>query len=273
MVGVDFTSVEKAIAQRLQEFGLTPKLLPEGLSSGIEGLDVYTKDAQVLEGRLSETNEAVFLGSFEARVAINHPTFGEVEICDLVTMQGQSKEEVLHSCSNTFFDVTFLALKSLFDGKQAPGCWSLKLTSFTPALGKAIQWKVFTGRTQMLNDPSGSLASRLAEQPPIGLAFDTLTSHLAQPRIHWCKLYGENTKSGLQFGCSIDGIKSQEAETEMRQKFGASGSGDGTWTFRQFLVMHPDGEAVGQMADKLKAMASPPEQKSAKNWLRRLFGN
>jgi hypothetical protein len=75
---------------------------------------------------------------------------------------------------------------------------------------------------------------------------DTLTGYLAEPRLHWCKLYGSRTSaSGLRLGCSIDGAQSSEAEAEMREKLLEDGEVAGVWEFRQFFALRPVGEADG----------------------------
>jgi hypothetical protein len=93
----------------------------------------------------------------------------------------------------------------------------------------------------------------------MALVLDTLTGHLEELRLHWCKLYGSRLDaSGLRFGCSIDGVKSEEAEAEMREKFLQGGEVPGEWEFRQFFVLRPAGEADAQTAARLRDEAESP---------------
>lgn len=109
------------------------------------------------------------------------------------------------------------------------------------------------------------------QQFPLALAFDTLTGHLAEPRFHWCKLYGAMTpQSGLVFGCAIDGAKSADGEAEMQKKFREGGPLPGQWEFRQFFVYRPAGEADEETARQLREQVLGPAPK--KRWWSRLTG-
>ena len=67
-----------------------------------------------------------------------------------------------------------------------------------------------------------------------------------------------------------DGQKAADAEAEMRHKFGEPQPGE--WEFRQFLVVHPIGDADPKITADLRARAAAAFPQRKKSWLSRLFG-
>ncbi|MGN6727138.1 MAG: DUF6348 family protein [Tepidisphaeraceae bacterium] len=269
----DFSIVERTSEGRLRDRGLTPSRVGTGIATGHQRLELYRQETQVAEFDLDQPPGHGFIGSVEVKIVLEPPSLGEFEVRDRVTQRGLSLEGALETCANTFMDVTFPPLEALFTGKrpEGPGTGTLTLTSFTIGLDRAIKWDVVLGQLQILNDTNGEVRAKLKSQPPVTLMLDTLTRHLAEPRLHWCKLYGANTPAkGLVFGCSIDGQKSPQAEAEMSRKFGEPLSGE--WEFRQFLAVRPMGDADPQVTAELRARAAAafPEKKT--NWWSRLFG-
>lgn len=268
----DFSIIERTWEGRLRDRGLAPSRVGTGIATGHHRLELHRLEAQFLEFELDQPPGHGFIGSVKVKIVLEPPSLGVFEVRDLVTQRGQSIEGALETCANTFMDVTFPPLEALFTGKrpEGPGTGTVKLTSFTIGLDRAIRWDVILGPLQILNDPNGEVRARLKSHLPVTLMLDTLTGHLAAPRLHWCKLYGTNTPvKGLVFGCSIDGHKSQQAEAEMSHKFGEPLPGD--WEFRQFIAVRPVGDADPQVTAELRARATAafPEKKS---WWSRLFG-
>jgi hypothetical protein len=269
----DFGIVERTWEERLRGQGLVPSRAGTGIGTGHQRLEIYRQETQVAEFDLNKPPGHGFIGSVEVKIVLEPPDLGRFEVHDLVTQRGPSLEGALEACANTFMDVTFPPLEALFTGKrpEGPGTGTVTLTSFTIGLDRAIKWDVVLGQLQLLNDPDGEVRSRLKSQPPVTLMLDTLTGHLAEPRLHWCKLYGANTlAAGLVFGCAIDGQKSAQGEAEMAHKFGKPLPGE--WEFRQFLAVRPVGDADPAVTAELRERAAGAFPEKKKNWWSRLFG-
>lgn len=269
----DFSIVERTWMSRMREVGLVPSPAGTGIATGLDQLEVYRQEAEVAEHDFDEPPGHGFVGSIGVKVVVEPPSLGRFEIRDLVTQHGPSLDGALEACANTFMEVTFPPLHSLFTGRrpEGPGTGTLTMTSFTIEIDRAIRWDVVLGRLQVLNDPGDAVRERLKAQPPVTLMLDTLTGHLSEPRLHWCKLYCANTRAaGLVFGCAIDGQKSAEGEAEMAQKFGEPLAG--AWEFRQFLLARPVGDADEATTAELRARAAAMFPRRKKGWLSRLFG-
>ena len=269
----DFSIVERTWEGRLRERGLAQSRIGTGIATGYQRLELYRQETQVAEFDLDQPPGHGFIGSVEVKIVLELPSLGEFVVHDLITQRGQSLEGALEGCANTFMDVTFPPLEALFTGKrpEGPGTGTLTLTSFTIGLNRAIKWDVVLGQLQILNDPHGEVRARLKSQPPVTLMLDTLTGHLAEPRLHWCKLYGANTPvAGLVFGCAIDGQKSQQGTAEMSHKFGEPLPGE--WEFRQFLAVRPVGDADPKLTAELCARAAEAFPEEKKGWWSRLLG-
>ena len=253
---------------------LTPSRIGSGIATGYQRLELYRQQTQIAEFDLKAPAKGHgFIASLEVKIVLAHPTLGETDVRDLITQRGPSLEGALEACANTFMDVTFPPLEALFTDKrpEGPGTGAVTLTSFTIELDRAIKWDVILGQLQILNDPDGAVSERLKTRPPITLMLDALTGHLAEPRLHWCKLYGANTSgAGLVFGCSIDGQKSAQAEAEMSSKFGEPLAGE--WEFRQFHAVRPIGDADPQTTAQFRARAAQVFPQTKKPWWLRLFG-
>jgi hypothetical protein len=166
--------------------------------------------------------------------------------------------------------VTFQALQGFFESNPNP---SMSLASVSGSTGKPVKWDIFSGQLQILNDNDVWLAGRLKQQPPLIMMLDTLTGYLAQPRLHWCKLFGKYWKTGkIGFGCSIDGQKSPEAEAEMARKFGTVDTTPRDWEFRQFLVLRPACGVDPALNAKLQEKMKQVSAQRPSNWWSRLTG-
>src|SRR5258706_5109895 len=269
----DFSIVQRVWEERLREVGLSPAPRKDGLATGYQRLEIYRKQTEVAELSPGVGGMRSFIASLEVQVVVEHPTAGNFEVWDRVTQWGDSSDAALRNCAVTFLDVTFAVLQSLLAGEaRKPRAYNLALTSYTGDIGRAIQWTGFISPHQLLNDQDGIVAKRLADRPPFSLIFDTLTGQLANLRTHWCKIYGGHHAHSdqLNFGCSIDGQKSAEAEAEMSRKFGDAIPGD--WEFRQFLIVQPIGEATDDVANELRDRATEQPEKAARKgfWSRLL---
>jgi hypothetical protein len=238
----DFSVIEQTIERRLQALKLSPRRATERVDTGYDKFEIQRLKTEVLiieskDNPANSTDHDVFVASSEILAKLQHPSFGAVEIADLITLDGKSSVDALERCANTYMDVTFPALQALFEGKPGPGAMEMRLSSFTPSLGRPVEWEVFTGQVQILNDNDGWLAARLKETP-LALITHTLIGYLAQPQLHWCKLFGKfYAKDNVVLGCSIDGEKSLEAE--MLHKFGEVDETPRAWEFRLFVVIRP----------------------------------
>src|SRR5579859_4779254 len=275
----DFSIIERTIEHRLQGMNLSPRRIADYVETGYDKFEIHRKQTQILlqKGKnepITDQPNILFVSS-EILAKLHHPSFGSVEIVDLISFQGTSAMDTLERCANTYMDVTFPALQSLYEGKSAEGTMKLKLSSLTGSSGTPLQWEVFTGQLQILNDNDGWLTEQL-KQSPLALVLGTVSGYLAHPQLHWCKLFGKfYSKDQIVFGCSIDGRKSPEAEAEMLRKFGAVDNTPRNWEFRQFFVMRPtsavDEERI-RMAETLRktaledASTSQPKPTERKSW-------
>lgn len=282
----DYTLVEATLQRRLAAMGLQVRSLPCGVDTGLGRLEIYRSGAQVLEVQRPD-GQCLRLASVEFRAVLEHPGCGPADIRDLITHAGETSEEALRRCAQTFMQVHFPALYSLFTLRPAPGTMELALTSCVPSQGTGIRWSVFSGQLQTLGPDAPQLAERFTRQPPVVLALDALSGRLAEPRLHWCKLFGRQQDGVSRFGCTLDGEASPPAEEEMLRKFTAAGPVAGVWEFRQFLVLQPAGAADRGAIEALSrdetaesaAMASPPAEPAAmarpaasRGWWRRWWG-
>jgi hypothetical protein len=276
----DFSVIERTWESRLRQRGLSPSRVGDSIATGLDALEIRRQETQCAEFDTDATGNG-FIASVEVRAWVEAPDLGAHEIHDLVTQRGPSLEGALEACANTFMDVTFPPLETLFTGRRptGPGTGKVTLTSYTPRLGRGYAWDVILGPLQVLDDEGGAVRERLREKPPLTLALDNLIGHLAEPRLHWCKLVGgtNHPNPGLTFGCSVSGQKDRHAEAEMAEKFGEPIPGP--WQFRQFLVIRPTGEADPETTAELKARAAeafgpeepaPPERR--RGWWSRWFG-
>lgn len=265
----DFGIVERTWESRLREHGLSPSRVGTGISTGYERFELYRQETQVAEFELDHEPHHGFVGSIEVKAVLELTSLGAVTILDLITRRGPSLDGALEACANTFMDVTFPPLETLFSGKR-PGTGTITLSSYTIGLNRALKWDGLLGSLQIQNDPGGEVRERLKKHPPITLMLDALTGHLSEIRLHWCKLYGSNTPAGgLIFGCSIDGQKSAPAEAEMAAKFGEPPPGH--WEFCQFIVVRPAGEADPATAAALRDRAAEAFPQRKRSWWSRLF--
>jgi hypothetical protein len=257
----DLEIAQQVLERRLREAGLSPRVLQHGISTGLTGLELHPSEAEVATA-VDAQDVPHYLGSLEVTAIVRLPEIGEAQVVDLITLEAESPVATLERCAETYMDVTFPALRGLIDGLPAPGTQTIELSSYAPQVARAIRWDVFSGMLQILDDTDGGLADRLRATFPMALVLDTLTGYLDELRLHWCKLFGSHKgASAPRFGCSIDGVRSDEAEAEMREKFLQGGEVPGEWEFRQFFVLRPAGEADAQTAATLRDEAEPPRRR------------
>src|SRR5688572_6652401 len=70
-------------------------------------------------------------------------------------------------------------------------------------------------------------------------------------------------KAGLIVGGSIDGEKSAEAETEMREKLNFKMKPENTWEIRHFLAVMPEGKTAGDVVEELQTESQNRAQEEA----------
>ncbi len=277
----DFTVVEQTIERRLRALSLSPKRGIEQVDTGYDKFIIHRKETQVVTlgpkaASDKPTDSEPVFASLEVLAELEHPSFGSAQIADLITLEGKSPVDAMERCANTYMDVTFPALQSLFMGASAPMATRIGMASASMSGGKPVKWEVFTGQLQLLNDDDGWLTEHLDKMPPIALMLNTLTGYLGQTRLHWCKLFGHYTSNKVTFGVSIDGRKSPEAEAEMASKFGAVGKSAHPWQFRQFIVMRPthqmDEKTAAMLRQKMAEETSTRPANSRGGWLSKLFG-
>lgn len=269
----DFAVIERTWNERLRERGLSPSPVGDGIATGYDRLELFRQQTEVAEYEIEGSLETGYMASVEVKVVVAEPALGEHEVRELITQRGSSLENALETCANTFMDVTFPPLETLFTGIKptGPGTGKVTVSSYSPVLDRGIKWDVILGPLQILNDADGKVRERLKEQLPVSLMFNTLTGFLHEPRLHWCKLYGgTKAEAGLTFGCAIDGQKCPDGEAEMAENFGRPMLGD--WEFRQFMAIRPVGDADEATTAKLRAMMSESCGGQKKSWLSRLLG-
>ncbi len=248
----DLFDVSNVLIRKLIGAGLKPRATEDGVETGIPGLAIRLTHGDVEECEDVDAGVGPYFASVEFTAILREEGDGSVDVRDFITGQGESRAEALERCVDDYLGVTFPPLSALFAGDRTPGVTALPLSSYTPALGKAIRWAAYSGAIVITGDPEGQLAERIQTKMPLLLAFDTLTGYLAEPRLHWCKLFGayrENT--GLILGCAIDGARSGPGEAEMYAKFLAQGAPEGPWEFHQFLALRPAGDADPRLAADL----------------------
>ena len=255
-LNADLTAVARILIRRLIGVGLQPRPAADGVDTGIPGLAVRLTHGEVEEtdGGDDDGGAPRFFAAVEFTAILQDEASGTIDVRDFIIGQGDSRDQALERCVENFLGVTFPPLSALFAGDSAPGVTALPLSSYTPALGKAIRWAAYSGAIAVTGDSDGRLAERIQTQMPLLLAFDTLTGYLAEPRLHWCKLFGAyRQNTGLILGCAIDGARSGAGEAEMYAKFLDRGAADGAWEFHQFLALRPAGEADPTLAADLVA--------------------
>jgi len=272
MDDLDFSIIEKTFAARLRALTLSPVVADERVETGYPGFCIHRLKCEVLECDAPDSLAKRYIASLEVRAELAHQSFGIANIEDRITRDGDSAGPLIQACAATWMDVTFPALRSLYEGRAEPGTFEGKLSTLTPDLGRPIGWEVFSGQLQIIGESRDALLARFKKQPPIALVLDTLTGYLAEPRLHWCKLYGAvMPKPGLVFGCSIDGQKSAKAEAEMHRKFGDDVDLTQAFEFRQFFAMRPTAP-VSATTERLLRHEVSRSSDPAKGWWRRLFG-
>jgi hypothetical protein len=231
----------------MREQGLSPRPLARGIDCGYRRLDVNCAKAVTMT--LEETD--ICLAAIEVDTTLEHPVHGSATIHEVITREGESIEAALQRCADSWMDVTFPALRSLFDGKLAPGAGTADISTYTEGLG-TIRWQVYTGKLQFAPQDA-SLDTFLRRMPPLGQVLDTLCGNfLSDPRLHWCTVSASMRKKGLDVNCVIDGVRPRMAADEMHEKLSGERDLPRSWEFCQFALMHPAGPAHDMEAELLR---------------------
>lgn len=234
----DLSIVTRTLLAKLTKAQLAAEPKGEaGLTTGIDGIELERLDTQVRE--LDEPgSEKAFEASVELVATLTHPAYGEAEVRDLVSARDHSADAALAGCAETYWAVTFSALRSLFEGDVRGGPRRSNLEDST--LGSdGSSWDFHNGHLQVLGDARPAVMARLRKQPPPALVIDTLNRYLEEHRLHWCKLDVTRDASGLSLAVTIDGRRSVRGESELRSKLLERGEIAGDWEFRQFFVLGP----------------------------------
>jgi hypothetical protein len=255
-------AIDLELVKQLHSIGLSAKMVGERIETGLNGLVLHRGKCELV--RAQAEVGIVFVASLELIAHINIPD--RVTIADLITATGLTSEEAFATCVLYYCDVTFPALRGLCDPAFTPPGPPIKLATITQPENRSVNWRVFRGNTQVLRDTDGKVAAFLNKTPALTLVLDTLTGYLSYPRLHWCKLFAAMTpKSGLLVGCSIDGQRSAEAESELRSKITLKLDPTDRWELRHFIILQPDGQPQGNLAETLRIEADKQFQ-SKKPW-------
>jgi hypothetical protein len=128
----DLTYVERTMERRMRLLGLRAQVIKSGVRTGFERLDIVRSLVQYVRPNDPKSGGQLHV-AVEFRAAINHPAIGRADICDLITVYGDTLERFLERCANAYMDTTFPALHSLFLGHAASGVTEIKMSSFVPA--------------------------------------------------------------------------------------------------------------------------------------------
>ena len=249
----DLNVPDQKLLECLRERGLKP--VPDGKDAwqtGLPGLRLERREVMVV--RMG----GQFLGHVEFVISLDHPTYGKHLIGDLVSLSGPSGTGVLAECVEVFCKMTFDPVRALFDEALFASPTNRLVSVADP--GEAVAWNVYAWGIDARGPDLAVLQPRLEEVNLLGLIGGTLASYLLQPKLHWCKLYGENHASHeRQFGCIFDGHREHQAVQEMAHGLNLP-PGPEQWSYRGFMVLVPHGEPEQAAVDELRAdiAALPP---------------
>jgi hypothetical protein len=215
------------LERRMRETaGREPERIENGVS--IPGLEVVRS-----EGKLVRLSESSVLCVLAVNAKLTGPAGLSSEIREFVTGDGSSGEQAVRKSASNYMDVAFPPILALIDDGVAAK------TAIRPA-GLADGWEFFTGKRLIEGDEKGWLTARLAAASVLSLFGQSLSSIFSQPEIHSCSLSASHTaRQQLQLECYIDGLRSPQAEQQVRHEMSKSGAIEGVWQLRQFYTMRP----------------------------------
>lgn len=267
---INFEVVEEVVIARLVALGLRPEQIEGCIDTGYPHFHIARGECQM--AHMPKTGE--YLAAVELNANIKKPEIGDFVISDLTVARESSPEAALETATRNYLNVTFPAIRALFDEKVAEEIQKTSsignIKSFTAGANQFVEWRVFTGELQILNDSGGGLTEYASNTPPFLLIFDTVTGYFSEPQIHWCKLYISKQGADLIVGCSIDGSVSEEAEAEIRAKF--TYDGQPGYELRQFFIFQPlrfiaeDDRAREELLKYHEEMRSKPKKSWWQFW-------
>lgn len=246
----DFGVADRAIVEGLRERGLAPQ--PDGEKAWqtvLPGLRLERGETMVVH-----VGEGAFFGHVEVIASLEHPSWGRHLIADMVSLDAASADEVLADCVDLYLKMTFDPIRALFDDELFASPAARLVSVVDP--GDATGWNLYAWGLDVRGQDHGIVVECLGDGSILTLVGSTLAGYLAEPKLHWCKVYGESQGTELQFGCIFDGQRDGEGEREMPAVLDLP-SGPSTWAYRGFMLLVPHGEPDEAVADELRANLGP----------------
>ena len=256
-------AVDNVLLQGLRERGLNPQ--PQGereWQTGVPGLSLKLGETVAMKVAM-KSGEDLWFGHAEVLASVEHPTFGKHLIQDLVSLDGASADAILTECIQVYLHLTFDPIRALFDETLFASPARRLISVVDP--GEATSWSLYTGWLDVRGPDHSVLVECLGERSMLGLVSSTLTGYLAEPKLHWFKLYGESHGAKRQFGCIFDGRAEGNGEREMEAVLNLPPD-SGWWSYRGFAVLVPHGEPDAVEVEELRAQLGPPPAKGLSWW-------
>ncbi len=259
----NFQAVDNALLLGLRERGLSPTPHGErGWETGLPGLRLELGETMTAKVE-TKVGADQWFGHVEFLASIDHPTYGKLRIQDLVSLSGDSADAILAECIGVYLRLTFDPIRALFDEALFAAPDAQVLSVVDP--GTATNWNVYTRWLEVRGADQSVLLARLEETPMLSLIGSTLAGYLAQPKLHWFKLYGESHGDTQQFGCIFDGLTERDGEREMPAVLNMPPN-SGRWSYRGFALFVPHGEPDAAKAEALRAQLGPPPARKGPAW-------
>lgn len=255
----NFRVVEGALQQGLRERGLHARPAGEKeWETGVPGLRM-----RLGETLAAKAGEGLWFGHVEVFALLDHPTYGKHLVQDLVSLDAPTGDAVLVECINCYLAMTLDPLRALFDEAlfAAP---ARRLVSVVDP-GEATAWNVYTEWLNARGPDTAVLVEHIGERSMLGLIGGTLVRYVAEPKLHWFKLYGESYGPKRQFGCIFDGHADRDGEREMEAQLSLPAD-SGRWSYRGFAVLVPHGEPDPAVVGELRAQLGPAPAKGRSWW-------
>jgi len=252
----DFRAVDNALLQGLRERGLNPTPHGDkGWETGLTGLRLERGETMAVA--LGDTGRV--FGHVEVLASLDHPTYGTHLVQDLVSLDGETGDAVLAECIRVYLSLTFDPIRALFDAAlfAAP---ARQLVSVVDP-GEATLWNVYTEWLEVRGPGQSLLIECIGERSMLGLVGGTLIQYVAEPKLHWFKLYGESYGPKRQFGCLFDGREEKSGAREMEAALNLPVDA-GIWSYRGFAILVPHGTPDPAVAEDLRAQLGPAPARS-----------
>ncbi len=240
----------RVVADKLMEC-----LQKRGLAPQADGEDNWQTGLPGLSLKQGETMVAVVgpgrhFAHVEITASLDHPTYGKHTIADLVSLNGETAEGVLAECVEVYMRMTFDPLRALFDAALFADP-AARLVGVTDP-GEATAWNVYAWGFDVRGPDHPIVLQRLEELNMLSLVGSTLAGYLAEPRLHWCKLFGESSGDKRRFGCIFDGHHERDGVAEMPARLNLP-PGPASWNYRGFMILLPYGEPDAEVANRMQA--------------------